>query len=555
MSTSVRPRRAIPEPPTRGTAWYVLLAILLALGAAPTACEPDDEGVELTPSDEEAEPAPEFNAVTYNGIRGYTACEWGSPECNPPARSVEYQVQKLRDTAEFLKFNTGEVTDLSTENHISGVQRYSGMVNGEYVDHLVLTRQMNTGSGTPQLYIAEMDSNPVLDPGTRYRANSRRWGSCFDQDGRWATCLRSVNTDAPAEDTVVSTMLIEPNYQQGNGLQLIGKYAAVPLSQAGITRPRITFVDVSTIPPQKRFAVTIKADEVQYMRTLGAVAVAKLEDGTYLMIAAPAAEGAHYLFFYRSTGTTIGNANFQLRTKVDTNGLDWRLYRSMQLVVEQTTGRLYLLCMHQDGGNDWLDVFLLEYQEPAGGTPTVKLTKRFGKHLYCSWSYLVVKPHVCDFRGGTGVYVDPFGNLLVYATEHAGGDLGEFHSTRPSYNPPIRTPAHSWVELYEGKECTGAALRIDAIDSLPTDPADGDTRWVLPDRERMKGQTSSIRWALYDGVTVEWEGMGGPFTGYEITTITTAGSGVRYDVGETTLGNDRLQMITFQGLPFAEPAP
>jgi len=223
----------------------------------------------------------------------------------------------------------------------------------------------------------------------------------------------------------------------------------------------------------------------------GAVALAKLEDGRYLMINA-IGEGIQRLEInvsgYQADGETprsitdlrpFGNHNRPDATgepsaifdMAGLTGWDESGFQSLQLVSECDTGHLYLIGIGQHEGSeeDWAELYRLNFV-PSGtnseGEPRLQTTPAYmdtyfqhirSKHFWCTYEG---SPRQCDFDAASGVYVDPYGTLLLYATvkDDSGPEEGvtrfvEFAPSDPVDRPNTTaiescdTPEKMWVEL------------------------------------------------------------------------------------------------------------
>jgi hypothetical protein len=229
--------------------------------------------------------------------------------------------------------------------------------------------------------------------------------------------------------------------------------------------------------------------------------------------------------------------------------LVWNEYQSINMITQCDDGQIYLAGMYGDlvGGEDWMDVFRLDVDRY---TYAVTLTLVQQRHFYCSYSGMSDQ---ANFKKSAGLYVDPEGRLILYATngDNDGPDETmcglEFRSqfTPTSIPGPPGSPwdispinHDGWVELYATYDEGDRSLMIDFDDRLLQDydnlgyVEDFDNkatyaRWCLP---------TGVRCVLYDS----------PYYGSGDTEIL-AGTG---EFEYTSFGdfNDRASSLRFEYL-------
>jgi len=220
----------------------------------------------------------------------------------------------------------------------------------------------------------------------------------------------------------------------------------------------------------------------------GEVALAKLDDGRYLMINAITTQtkilevnvsrlGADGKPLNISDPTVFGAWNSlgsggQPSAVFHMDGLpDWKEYQSLQLVTECNSGQLFLIGVGsgERDSDDWADLYQLnlrvtgrlnQEREPVISTGYIKDTfsRVSRKHFWCTYRD---SDRQCDFAAASGIYVDPFGTLILYASVHhntgpgAGGTrFVEFapndpvdHPDTPSSIERCDKATDMWVEL------------------------------------------------------------------------------------------------------------
>jgi hypothetical protein len=224
----------------------------------------------------------------------------------------------------------------------------------------------------------------------------------------------------------------------------------------------------------------------------GEAALAKLDDGRYLMITAIATNTSRLeinVSQYNDGVPTISNPGvFGASNSPGSGGAPsaifrmdrlpiWKPYQSLQLVTECGSGHLYLIGIEKnDSSEDFADLYRLNLavtgtdnieNEPLISTASIATTFtpiRF-KHFWCTYEG---SPRQCDFDAASGIYVDPLGTLILYATVHddSGPKAGvtrfiEFAPNDPVDQPdtpavePCDSASKMWVELSNKPLSTG----------------------------------------------------------------------------------------------------
>jgi hypothetical protein len=322
----------------------------------------------------------------------------------------------------------------------------------------------------------------------------RRFGG-----NRMSGTTQDWNVPPQGNDTIIQNgrTSAATTYTHPSGVQALGQFLAVPLEVIGGGGPpgRTQLFDAGV---GIDFGVTqcngTTPGCIQNRWTFehsqsgdGEVALAKLDDGRYLMLNAVA------------TATSILEVNVSRRTPAGTplpisdplvfgagnspgtggapsaifqmqNLEDWTTYQSLQLLTECGTGHLYLVGIEKNGDSeDWADLYRLNLAvtgavnvegEPLISTAAIATTFTLvrSKHFWCRYEG---SPRQCDFDAASGIYVDPFGTLLLYATVHddSGPKSGVTRFVEFAPNDPVDHPDTSpkvekcnktskmWVEL------------------------------------------------------------------------------------------------------------
>jgi hypothetical protein len=377
-------------------------------------------------------------------------CGWGADDCNRCVPDAVAAVNGLRDHGDVLGFfPIGDPVTLF--NHWQGIQRLPG-AGGRYlaVSH----------SGTNKAFtVVELGSRNT--EGARFRSN------------RLQSNVSYPATPPPGSDRAITDAWFwDLSYTHAGGLQASGNLLAVPLeSSPSGENGRVVFYDMATPWSPVRLPVSQSGQTMG----VGTASLAKLSDGRFLLILGRA--NANTLEFYRSTDVDLRSAaagfvpldtwsEGELRSTLG----DWEFgnYQNLDLVT-QCDGSLFLVGTHLNSynGEDWIDLFRLteEYGQAV-------LTKVAKKHLYCGYpspGYDSGTNRQCNLDAAGGVYVDPWGQLLVYGTEHDNdGPSGsvkmmEFRPTFP--NPGCDSDINrAFVELYDDSNFSDRGLMIDYPD-------------------------------------------------------------------------------------------
>jgi hypothetical protein len=210
----------------------------------------------------------------------------------------------------------------------------------------------------------------------------------------------------------------DPSFSHAGGIQALGSYVGVGVETGGRIdgESRVVFYDLSRPMSPRRLAATISRPAGELPQpcaeprgpTAGAVALAKLPDGSLLMIVGR--WDSDVLDLYRSEESGIEGARFKQvaswcssRT-VDVQGQPTRFgrYQALNLFV-QCDGGLFLIGFETRDGRDLAALFRLTIQ------PEVDLTKLSEREFRC--------PGGCHFAAGAGASVEN-GRLVFYSVEH-----------------------------------------------------------------------------------------------------------------------------------------
>ncbi len=369
------------------------------------------------------------------------ACAWGSPDCNPCVADVAASVRSLRNRGDILGFYKGPAPDPKLLKHWQGVQR----LMGAHSDNLLVSTSNADEAGVLTVSLGGRGGD-----GLRFRSNRLGSGSVED-------------TAPPQTHIGVRYLRLERNYTHASGFQTVGHFAAVGLEGAtNGARGRVVIISYAapTEPVlQGRSTLTNYPSS-----DAGTASIARLASGRYLLIVGNS--NANDLFFYRSTTGDLRNTRWESVATWNKSAVSgWGAYQNISLV-GQCDGQLFLIGTHNDSdytfGDDRIAAYLLSLNLERR---TAQLTPAASRHVYCSWGPLEDQ---CNLDAAGGVYVDPDGRLIVYATEHdndgPGGSvkMAEFRSAvAPTRCSRIE---EAWAELYDDKDFGDRGLMIDFTD-------------------------------------------------------------------------------------------
>jgi hypothetical protein len=430
-------------------------------------------------------------------LRGW-ANETYTRDSNRCAPDVIAQFDALKDHGEIMGFRDGgrriNYPPLDTTlDHFQGVQRLAFPPDRR--NFMLLTSSHSSGG-----------RYALVSLGTRFVGGSsgRRFGG-----NRMRTDTQDWYVTPEGNDTIIqsgrtdhSTILTHPS-----GFQALGQYVAIPLERIGGSglpgRTQLfdagASIDSGVAQCEGTTAGCIQSKWVfeHSQSGAGTSALAQLDDGSYLMITGLATNTSRLEINLSQYDGSVpkaiedpgvfgawnspGNggqpsAIFQMK-KLPI----WKGYQSLQLVTECGSGHLYLIGTEKnDDDEDFADLYRLNLAvtgtnniegEPLISTSSVAtaFTRIRSKHFWCSYRG---SERQCDFDAASGVYVDPFGTLILYATIHTDGSTDivppsnvirfvEFAPNDPVDQPdtpavePCSTASKMWVEFSDRPLSTG----------------------------------------------------------------------------------------------------
>jgi hypothetical protein len=332
---------------------------------------------------------------------------------------------------------------------------------------------------------------------------------------------------------------IDENENHPGGMSALGWHVVVPLQKLHYdnltpgsqtpsdSNPYVKIYDLwdpATPALRQTFLTRNNGPETDNM----AAAITKLENGKFLL-AVSKATPVTQVEFYLSTGTHLGATGaFGPDNRLPDAiwaGVGWHNFNFLN----DCNGDLYIIGFSGEQGEDEDEdqVQLYKFDFFSGGRfpfapHRVVATKIGQKHMYCSSNN---NADQCDFQAGAGSYVDPNGQVIVYAvgysddgaaTSYVHGNGTPWYGTYPSKSGYLRgmefrerhgnngagtscpTLADAWVEFYEhpdfnsNGENAGQIYHVDYADREMRNSKHMGTN-------SFNDKASSIRWCIPTG--------------------------------------------------------
>ncbi|MGH9869674.1 MAG: hypothetical protein ACREAA_16105 [Candidatus Polarisedimenticolia bacterium] len=456
----------------------------------------------------------------------------------PP--DVVGQLKALSDRADALGFRMNGAPDPTHCYHLQGIARTSGPGTPYFfisqsgndpggISALVCLQWCTyapctlIGDGPGHIYVVKMGSRDT--DGERLRSNRIVAGESSTADS------------APDPlDGVIMTITLDgtngwPAFGHPGGMAVIGDVLAValehPYSPDDIANDinRILFIDISN--PENPTPITSHPIPLADGEGVGNIAVTPMPDGRYLMFTT--GKDNQKIKLFESDGTNLKSPTLTWQQKYvwkpgdepvspacwsigpfswgwpDGSWYDYA-HQSHTFVREGgPDGQLYLIGARNSNaapllGDDILDLYTFDWD---GSTLSVGCAAQ--KHVHAHPSAdgaLIFHNKLADFAAGSGVYVSPSGELILYATEHDNdGPSGSIKTGEwrhrdmvrpysPTLDPSVKaggpyqvpeggtgnltaTPAlpatKAWVELWADDDYDDRYVVIDYLDRYQDD--------------------------------------------------------------------------------------
>jgi hypothetical protein len=410
--------------------------------------------------------APLRAQVPAPALTGYVSTRWGAFDHNRCVPSVSAGIAALGSpSGDLLGFRMDGMRGLNRLfAHWQGIQRVPGG-DGRW---LVLSRSR-----------AEIGFVTV-------RLGSRATGGGRFGSNRISPDQSPESTPPPEGDAAIRELPPPLGFSHGGGMQMLGQVLVVPF-EGGKGHSVVAFYDLAD-PARPRLLHLLNHEGLPPPSDPGhasAAGLVKLADGRFLLLVGE--HSSKVLDFYVSEGTSLDPASLTFQWVTTLQGVVTGGFQNMNLVT-QCDGTVYLVGTHNTSlpppalGSDMIRWYRL-VNGPDGG---IEIRPEGTRHLVC---------RKCNFAAGAGLYVDPAGQILLYAVAHndAGpGSSVEFEEFRPVFRGTAEVIGQAWAEFYGGRQFKEPTFRLEA------GPDGEDTgTFVFPYQARER--ITSLRWSMPDG--------------------------------------------------------
>jgi len=242
-------------------------------------------------------------------------------------------------------------------------------------------------------------------------------------------------------DKIVKVIDLDENLWHAGGLDIEGKYLAVPVEKGTIDedkghKSKIIIFDI-TNPEEPKQVTEVIRNGVKG----GAASLIRLDNGHYLLGVWSDSDNKpiRYDFYYsKTTEMKDGflSKPYSLHADKFVGHDKGKKYQNMNLVRDYATGFIYIVATRNTSklapvinGKDEADLFQLIYKSRRD--ISIIYLKDAKKHFYC-------KNKQCNFAAGAGLFVPDSNNLALYAVPHWLPDDGKtIHFNQYFYLDPI----------------------------------------------------------------------------------------------------------------------
>ncbi len=450
------------------------------------------------------------------------------------------QFNDLKHHGEVLAFHMGvaDVSDTSTPS-----DNFDPNNTSLSASHWQGVTRYNAPDGTPILF-ATWNGNrsaSVDDDMYRGRLATATMGS-RDTDGlrlRSNRLSKDADTDATPPSSADSITHVETyqDFLHPGGPQAVGDLLAVAFDQPvdldedGVPDNAVgsdSTLDASDMAAGRFIIYDVRDPDSpialyqhDFDHPAGDIGMTRLDDGRHLVVVG-GFDDNHSLDFFVSDGTDVGAgtsfSQFDLWSEIDLdgnsapentlsseNGMDkeWPNdgtlsagYQALTLLRDCSESTPYLLAGHNSSslntGGDHIELYRVELD-----SSDVELVKVATKQLACNWTGAGTP---CNFNAASGAYVDPTGDLIVYATEHDNDGptttkTGSVKVVEYRHRDTTHTGScpEPWFELYSKTDYAGRSIMYDWADRDLQNWGD------LNDNHDSFGDTAqSLRWCASD---------------------------------------------------------
>ncbi|OWY68440.1 hypothetical protein B7486_25830 [cyanobacterium TDX16] len=414
------------------------------------------------------------------------------------------EFQKLQLHGDPIGFRIGVGVDADLCKHYQGISRHHAADGTPY---FFVTHSMNHTSSCGLL---ECDSDCSDDPGELLvvRMASRPKHGERMRSNKLNAFQDLSDTPPPASDTGILSIRFNngawPGWQHVGDGQIVDDVLVIPMEREypGIDEAgALIFIDVRN--PEN----PVMLKEIEFPMMIGVLAMTWDEVNNNYLICFTAGNSRSLYFYETNTEDLFDPAlglnllgTVEIDTDVPQSVRDkWENWQNLDFIRQTADGRLFVATGDNtggtDSGSDWIRLF-----EVTRSGNNFNFIYRAERHLKLD------DPRMGNAAAGTGYYVSPSGQLLLYTCEHedngAGGSIraGEFHSYDVSTSGAT-VSGRPWVELYWdvngwADSSPNKSLMFDHIDF------GRDSFLNLDDEGGWAQEADSLRWWAPAGMSI-----------------------------------------------------
>lgn len=382
------------------------------------------------------------------------------------------QFEHLQLHGDPIGFRIGVGVDADLCKHYQGITRHH---SADGTPYFFVTHSMNHTSSCGLL---ECDSDCSDDPGELLvvRMGSRPKHGERMRSNRLSRFSNLSDTAPPASDAgVVSVRFNDgawPGWQHVGDGQIVDDVLVIPMERQypGIDDAgALIFIDIRN--PES----PVMLKEIEFSMMIGVLAMTWDEANDNYLICFSAGDSRTLYFYETNTNDLFDPAlDLTLLDIVDINNdvtqtveNKWENWQNLDFIRQTGDDRLFMATGDNtggtDSGSDWIRLF-----EVTRSGNNFDFTYKAERHLKLD------DPRMGNAAAGTGFYVSPSGQLLLYTCEHQDNGpsssirAGEFHSYDVSTSG-MPESGRPWIELYwdvEGwdDDSPNKSLMFDHID-------------------------------------------------------------------------------------------
>jgi len=349
--------------------------------------------------DEEDEIGSVQQAIDFSGtLPGYVTTSSTDSFANRcavnPVQDVEFDLDV--DPAYILAYRSGKSScgvaatyfvGAPADYHRQSIQR----INRNSTNYLLVSHSVTRGN-YPGVEVIELGART----GTRYDL-----GAAGVTPSTWPNCEDHIAKYYEYPSTIRNHI---------GGMQVNGRFLVIPIEDTTDDNPAaFRTIDLND-PVNPISGPTVFRTKGQTTNG-GAAALTRLNDEHFMVMVF--GNNSQDVEVFVSTGTGFPTTAGQWESKdAWATNFGPTHYQNVQFIT-RCDGRLYVLGTHDDGGDDWADL----YQVTFTSTYRPTFVKVKNRNMKCNTA-ATGGVRYCDFDAGAGPYVDPAGNLILYAVEH-----------------------------------------------------------------------------------------------------------------------------------------